>query len=90
MADGLEVLMHIGMDTVNLGGEGFEALVSVNDEVKKGTPLIRFDLEGIAAQVPSMITLIVFTNLADLNKTLSVHGYHDEYNAGVDIKVEFN
>lgn len=90
MADGLEVLMHIGMDTVNLGGDGFEALVSVNDEVKKGTPLIRFDLEGIAAQVPSMITPIVFTNLADLNKTLSVHGYHDEYNAGVDIKVEFN
>ncbi len=90
MADGLEVLMHIGMDTVNLGGEGFEALVSVNDEVKKGTPLIRFDLEGIALQVPSMITPIVFTNLADLNKTLSVHGYHDEYNAGVDIKVEFN
>lgn len=88
MADGVEVLMHIGMDTVNLGGEGFEALVSVNDEVKRGTKLIRFDLEGVAAQVPSMITPIIFTNLADLNKELYVHGYHDEYNAGEEIRVE--
>ena len=87
-ADGVEILMHIGMDTVNLGGEGFEALVALNDEVKKGTPLIRFDLEGIAAQVPSMITPIVFTNLADLHKQVHVHCYHDEYNAGEAIQVE--
>lgn len=87
MDDGVEVLMHIGMDTVNLGGEGFEALVKVNDEVKRGTPLIRFDLESVGAQVPSMITPVVFTNLADLKKTVSIHGYHNEYNAGEEINV---
>lgn len=90
MADGVEVLMHIGMDTVNLGGDGFEALVAVNDKVERGTPLIRFDLEAIAQQVPSMITPIIFTNLGDLDKQLSIHGYHDEYNAGEEIKVEIN
>ena len=88
MKDGTEVLMHIGMDTVNLGGEGFEALVKVNDDVKMGTPLIKFDLEGIASQVPSMITPIVFTNLADLHKQVHVHCYHDNYNAGEFISVE--
>ncbi len=88
MADGVEVLMHIGMDTVNLGGEGFEALVHVNDKVKRGTPLIKFDLESVGAQVPSMITPVVFTNLADLKKTVNVHGYHNEYNAGEEINVD--
>lgn len=88
MQDGVEVLMHIGMDTVNLGGDGFEALVAVNDTVKAGTPLIRFDLESVSPQVPSMITPIVFTNLSDLNKKLVIHGYHNEYNAGESIKVE--
>lgn len=87
MADGVEVLMHIGMDTVNLGGAGFEALIAVNDKVKRGTPLIRFDLENIALQVPSMITPVVFTNLTDLDKKLSVHGYHSEFNAGEEIRV---
>lgn len=85
--DGLEILMHIGMDTVNLNGEGFTTLVALNDNVECGTPLIRFDLEAVGAQVPSMITPIIFPNLSDLSKTLHVHGYHNEYNAGEEIKV---
>lgn len=88
MADGVEVLMHIGMDTVNLGGEGFEALVAVNDKVTRGTPLIKFDLESVSKQVPSMITPIVFTNLADLNKSVTLHGYHNQYNAGEEIRID--
>lgn len=86
-ADGVEVLMHIGMDTVNLGGEGFEALVSVNDDVKCGTPLIKFDFDAISAKVPSMITPIVFTNLVDLDKDLLIGGYNVQYQAGVEIQV---
>ena len=70
MDDGVEVLLHIGMDTVNLAGEGFEALIATGDRVKKGTHLVRFDLEGVASQVPSMITPVVFTNLSDMNVPL--------------------
>ena len=43
LQDGLEILIHIGVNTVELKGEGFEALVSVKDKVKAGTELIRFD-----------------------------------------------
>lgn len=86
-ADGVEVLMHIGMDTVNLGGDGFEALVSVNDDVKSGTPLIKFDFDAISAKVPSMVTPIIFTNLADLDKDLHVDGYNVAYPAGAPVQV---
>lgn len=61
--NGFEILMHIGLDTVNLKGEGFEACVKVGDNVKVGQELIKFDLEGVAAKVPSMVTPLVVTNL---------------------------
>lgn len=47
---GIEILIHIGVDTVNLKGEGFEALVKTGDEVKAGSELIRFDREGMEAK----------------------------------------
>lgn len=47
---GIEILVHIGVDTVNLKGEGFEALVKTGDEVKAGKELIRFDREGMEAK----------------------------------------
>lgn len=45
--DGIEVLIHIGVGTVNMGGKGFERFVESNQEVKAGTPLIRFDSAAI-------------------------------------------
>ena len=45
--NGLELLVHIGLDTVQLDGEGFEVLVSSGDEVNVGDPLVRFNLEYI-------------------------------------------
>ena len=45
--DGLELLIHIGVDTVNLKGEGFEGLVSAGDRIKAGDALIRFDREDL-------------------------------------------
>lgn len=47
---GLEILIHIGVDTVNLKGEGFQALVKSGAEVKAGTELIRFDREAMEAK----------------------------------------
>ena len=61
--NGFEILMHIGLDTVNLKGEGFEALVKVGDNVTIGQELIKFDLESIKEKVPSMVTPLVVTNL---------------------------
>lgn len=56
---GLEVLVHIGIDTVELKGRGFEALVAVGDEVHAGAPLIRFDLDVAARGAKSLMTPIV-------------------------------
>lgn len=63
--DGREVLIHFGIDTVKLEGEGFEALVSEGEEVTAGQPLLQVDIEQIKDKVPSIITPIVFTNLKE-------------------------
>ncbi|MDK4468472.1 beta-glucoside-specific PTS transporter subunit IIABC [Enterococcus hirae] len=60
--DGIEILMHIGMDTVELDGQGFETFVKQGDQVKAGDLLVRFDIEAIKAAGYSVITPIVITN----------------------------
>jgi glucose-specific phosphotransferase system IIBC component len=62
-ANGREILIHFGIDTVKLNGEGFEALVAQGDEVKKGQELLKVDLEYVKNNAPSIITPIIFTNL---------------------------
>lgn len=61
-SDGLEVLMHIGLETVNLGGAGFEPLVSQGDDVRQGQELIRFDLDKVALRTKSLLTQMVIAN----------------------------
>ncbi|MGF7058784.1 PTS sugar transporter subunit IIA [Brassicibacter mesophilus] len=60
--DGIEILIHIGLDTVELKGEGFRRLVEVGDEVEIGTPLMEVDLNFIKANNKSTISPIVVTN----------------------------
>ena len=60
--DGVEILIHIGMDTVSLNGEGFESFVKQNDRVQKGDLMLRVDLDKIKAAGFSVITPIVVTN----------------------------
>ncbi len=60
---GNEVLIHVGIDTVKMEGDGFEALVNPGDQVTAGTPLLRFDLEKVAAKAVSSITPCIVTNL---------------------------
>lgn len=60
---GAEVLIHIGMDTVNLKGEGFTAKVKEGDVVKAGDPLVEADLDAIRDKVPSTITPVIITNI---------------------------
>ena len=59
--NGVEILIHIGLDTVKLNGTYFEALAKTGDAVKAGTPLIRFDLKEIEKEYDP-ITIVVSPN----------------------------
>jgi glucose-specific phosphotransferase system IIBC component len=67
---GREILIHVGIDTVNLKGQGFETLVSENDVIEQGQPLLKVDLNYIKEHATSTITPIVFTNLAEGEKVV--------------------
>ena len=62
----LEVMVHIGFDTVALGGKGFERIAKEGDEVKAGDPIIRADLEYIRAHAKDIITPVIITDESDV------------------------
>lgn len=61
-AEGAEILLHIGIDTVALKGEGFHPMVRAGETVRVGTPLISFDLDYLATHAKSLLTQVVITN----------------------------
>src|SRR5664279_672518 len=61
-AEGLEVLTHIGLDTVHMKGEGFTVRVKVGDQVHAGDELITFDLDAVAMNAKSVLTQMVIAN----------------------------
>lgn len=61
-ADGLEVLLHIGLDTVRMGGKGFQARVKAGQQVSVGDELIAFELDTVAKEALSLLTQVVVTN----------------------------
>jgi len=63
---GYEILIHVGLETVNLKGEGFTVLVQQGDQVVKGQDLLQFDLEFIKNNAASTITPVIFMNLTKL------------------------
>jgi multiphosphoryl transfer protein len=68
---GIEVLMHVGIDTVKLEGEGFVPLVATGARVEQGQPLLRFDLDRLARRAPSLVTPIVLASAGTvLRRTL--------------------
>lgn len=71
---GIEILIHIGVETVNLKGQGFKALVKQGDTVKKGDKLLEFDRDFIAKNAPSNLVIVIVANKPDavLNKTSAV------------------
>ena len=64
-SEGVEIILHVGMDTVELKGEHYKPLVKVNDSVKKGQKILEFDSGAIRAKGYSLVTPIVITNTAD-------------------------
>ncbi|GIM30619.1 PTS glucose transporter subunit IIABC [Clostridium polyendosporum] len=64
-SNGRELLIHIGIDTVNLKGEGFDVLVSQGQKVKRGEALVKADIDYIKKNAKSTITPVVFANLSE-------------------------
>lgn len=61
---GIEILIHVGLDTVELAGKGFTALVKIGDKVKTGDALLTFDPSYIQSQGKSLLSPVVLTNMA--------------------------
>ncbi|MDU5111556.1 MAG: PTS glucose transporter subunit IIA [Clostridium sp.] len=70
LENSLEILVHIGLETVSLDGEGFEQLVEQGTKVKAGTPLIKIDREFILSKGLSLATPVLITNV-DATKSIS-------------------
>lgn len=63
--EGISMLIHVGIDTVNLEGKGFEVLVQEGDTVKAGAPLMKLDLNYLKEYAPSLVSPIVCTELEE-------------------------
>jgi glucose-specific phosphotransferase system IIA component len=75
-SDGMEVLIHIGINTVDLKGKYFKGFVSKGEEVKAGQKLIEFDMENIKKAGYDVITPVIITNSDDYKEIIAVTGKH--------------
>ncbi|MBG5950428.1 MULTISPECIES: N-acetylglucosamine-specific PTS transporter subunit IIBC [Proteus] len=66
--NGVEIIVHMGIDTVALGGKGFKRLVEEGADVKVGQPILELDLEYLNANAKSMISPIIVSNIDDFDK----------------------
>lgn len=78
--NGVEILIHIGLDTVNLNGQGFDVLVKVHDKVTKGTPMVTIDHSFMKEQGMDLTTPMIITN--GNNFSLSIEHINDKVNMG--------
>jgi len=76
---GVEILIHVGVDTVEMKGEGFEIHVSEGDKVKAGQLLITFDLEKVNQKAKSAITPIIITNMEEIKSIEKSNGQQEEW-----------
>lgn len=66
--NGTEILIHVGIDTVNLKGKHFNAKIKTGDRIKKGDLLVEFDINSIKKEGYEVITPIIITNTSDYNE----------------------
>ncbi|MEG0403891.1 MAG: PTS glucose transporter subunit IIA, partial [Anaerorhabdus sp.] len=75
--DGIEILIHIGIDTVGLKGEGFEILVKQGQDIKQGDPLVKCDFNFIEEKGYQTDVLVITTNSDQFSfEQLTVEGEH--------------
>jgi multiphosphoryl transfer protein len=70
-ANGVEVLVHVGIDTVALRGAGFELLVRAGERVASGAPLLRFDLDAVARKAKSLVTPVVLSAAGSITRRVT-------------------
>ncbi|MBA2174211.1 PTS transporter subunit EIIC [Halobacillus locisalis] len=83
MENGLEILIHVGLDTVQLKGEGFETLVKDGQTVHQGMPILKVDLSYVMKHAPSVVTPIIFTNIDAEEVQLEKEGTFQQGETGV-------
>lgn len=88
--EGIEVLLHIGIDTVGLKGEGFESFVRENDRVKVGDRLISFDIDTIKSKAKSTTTVMIITNMDIVESIDFKYGDVDNRSSVIVIKTKEN
>lgn len=71
--EGLDLLIHIGIDTVRLNGKGFEVLVQEGEKVRKGQELMRLDLDYLKDNAPSLVSPVLCTGLSEKQKVRVLH-----------------
>lgn len=80
-AAGLEIIIHVGIDTIMLGGEGFTSHVTAGEQVRAGAPLLTFDADFLARRGRSLMTVVVVSNMDAVTRLQPSTGF---LVAGVD------
>ena len=83
MKDGLEVMIHIGIDTVKLNGQGFKQLIKPNTKVQIGTPLIELDMDYLQSQNIDLSVIVVMSN--EVNGSYQIENLNKKVEAGMRI-----
>lgn len=86
-SNGAELLIHIGLETVSMKGEGFEAHVSEGSKVQAGDPLITFDVSLVEEKAKSTITPIILTNGDDMGELVKKDGTKVEAGSGEILEI---
>jgi multiphosphoryl transfer protein len=84
-ASGIEILVHVGLDTVKLNGKGFSSSVKAGDEVRTGDPLMTFDADFIATHAHSLLSPMLVTSM---DRVASLRPRSGKVIAGRDVVVE--
>lgn len=74
-AKGIELLIHFGLDTVTLNGEGFTTHIKQGDKVTAGQLLVEVDVDTVASKVPSLVTPVIFTKIENTDYVVK-YGAH--------------
>lgn len=75
--NGVEILIHIGIDTVEMRGEGFQKHIAQGDKIKAGQLLITFNLEMVNKKAKSAITPVIITNMEEIKSIEKLDGQEE-------------